>query len=60
MCDEPLVKKTVTLPESYIRRLKVFGGGNLSEGIRALVEHARTESGAFWFDVGQEGQVDII
>ena len=45
---EPLVRRTVTLPQSYLRQLERTGGGNLSEGIRLLVEHAQTPSGAPW------------
>ncbi len=46
---EPLIRRTVTLPESYIVQLERLGNGNLSEGIRYLVEFARTPSGALWF-----------
>src|SRR5712691_6884419 len=31
---EPLLRKTVTLPVSYVEQLAAFGAGNLSEGIR--------------------------
>ena len=48
--SEPLVKKTVTLPLSYIERLTDLGAGNLSDGIRILMEHAHTERGDFWYD----------
>ena len=51
--EEPLAKRTVTLPQSYVRKLEGWGRGNLSEGIRMLAEHARTEIGEFWLDVGQ-------
>jgi len=47
---EPLRRTTVTLPESYIRQLQRAGGGNLSEGIRLVLEFARTPSGGFWLD----------
>jgi hypothetical protein len=46
---EPLVRKTVTLPVSYVQQLTTFGAGNLSDGIRLLVEHAYTRNGKPWF-----------
>ena len=46
---EPLVRKPVTLPQSYIPHLEREGNGNRSEGIRFLVEQARTPSGHYWF-----------
>jgi hypothetical protein len=46
---EPLVRTTVRLPRAYVAQLAAFGGGNLSEGIRMLVEFARTDTGAFWY-----------
>jgi hypothetical protein len=46
---EPLVRKTVTLPASYVEQLTTFGAGNLSDGIRLLVELAYTRNGAPWF-----------
>jgi hypothetical protein len=46
--SEPLLRKTVTLPESYIQQLTSFGNGNLSDGIRLLVEFARTPQGQPW------------
>lgn len=46
---EPLVRATGTLPASYVEQLRAFGDGNLSEGIRRLVEEARTPSGKFWY-----------
>jgi hypothetical protein len=45
---EPLLRKTVTLPRSYVAQLQAFGGGNLSEGIRLLVEFAYTREGTPW------------
>jgi hypothetical protein len=45
---EPLRRKTVTLPRSYVAQLEAFGGGNLSEGIRLLVEFAYTREGTPW------------
>ena len=46
---EPLVRTTVRLPRSSVDQLAAFGGGNLSEGIRLLVEFARTPFGNFWY-----------
>jgi len=46
---EPLVRKTVALPKSYAAQLAAFGQGNLSEGIRRLVEFAYTSTGRPWF-----------
>lgn len=45
---EPLLRKTVTLPESYVAHLTAYGRGNLSEGIRLLVEFACTPFGNPW------------
>jgi hypothetical protein len=45
---EPLVRKTVTLPVSYVQHLTTFGEGNLSEGIRLLAENAYTSTGKLW------------
>jgi hypothetical protein len=45
---EPLVRKTVTLPASYVVQLEVLGQGNLSDGIRHLLETAHTPSGHLW------------
>jgi hypothetical protein len=47
--SEPLVRKTVTLPVSYVDQLTTLGAGNLSDGIRLLVELAYTRNGAPWF-----------
>ena len=47
---EPLLRKTVTLPVSYVEQLATFGAGNLSDGIRLLVENAYTRSGKLWFE----------
>ena len=47
---EPLIRRTVTLPASYIVQLERLGNGNLSEGIRFMLENARTPSSALWFD----------
>ncbi len=47
---EPLVRKTVTLPVSYVEQLTTFGAGNLSEGIRLLAENAYTPTGKLWLD----------
>ena len=46
---EPLVRATVTLPASYAEQLRALGAGNLSEGIRRLVEEARTPGGSCWY-----------
>jgi hypothetical protein len=46
--NEPLLRKTVTLPQSYIDQLTAFGAGNLSDGIRLLVESAHTAQGRPW------------
>jgi len=45
---EPLVRKTVTLPVSYVEQLAALGAGNLSDGIRLLAETAHTPSGHLW------------
>ena len=45
---EPLLRKTVTLPVSYVERLTAFGNGNLSEGIRLLAETAYTSTAKLW------------
>ena len=45
---EPLLRKTVALPRSYVDHLETFGNGNLSEGIRLLVEFAYTRDGTPW------------
>ena len=44
------MRKTVTLPVSYAARLTAFGAGNLSEGIRYLVEFAYTRDGQPWLE----------
>ena len=46
---EPLLRKTVALPRSYVAQLEAFGRGNLSEGIRLLVEFAYTSNGTPWY-----------
>jgi hypothetical protein len=46
-----LVRKTVTLPVSYVQHLTAVGDGNLSEGIRWLAENAYTFSGELWLDL---------
>jgi hypothetical protein len=43
-----LVRKTVTLPVSYVRQLERAGHGNLSEGLRLVLEFACMPSGGFW------------
>jgi hypothetical protein len=42
------VRKTVTLPVSYVEQLTTFGAGNLSDGIRSLAEYAYTATGTHW------------
>jgi len=56
---EPLLRKTVTLPTSYVEQLTVLGYGNLSDGIRLLVESAYTSTGVPWLDPAP-GLVDAI
>jgi hypothetical protein len=48
---EPLLRKTVTLPASYVEQLTTLGYGNLSDGIRVLVENACTPKGLLWLDL---------
>jgi len=45
-----LLRKTVTLPASYVEQLTVLGYGNLSDGIRLLVETAYTSTGVPWLN----------
>ena len=47
---EALLRKTVTLPISYVEQLTVIGAGNLSDGIRLLAETAYTRSGKLWLE----------
>jgi len=42
------VRKTVTLPVSYVEQLTAIGAGNLSDGIRLLAENAYTATGKLW------------
>jgi hypothetical protein len=42
---EPLLRKTVSLPASYVEHLTALGHGNLSDGIRFLLECAYTPIG---------------
>ena len=51
---EPLVRTTITLPLSYLEPLRNEGKGNLSEGIRFVIEQARTPGGYYWFAFGRE------
>jgi hypothetical protein len=46
-----LLRKTVTLPASYVEQLTTLGYGNLSDGIRVLVENACTPKGLLWLDL---------
>ena len=48
---EPLLRKTVTLPASYVEQLTHLGHGNLSDGIRVLVENAYTSTGLPWLNL---------
>ncbi len=52
---EPLLRKTVTIPASYLRLLEQEGRGNLSEGIRLMLEQACTPNGYYWFPMGRPG-----
>jgi hypothetical protein len=45
-----LLRKTVTLPVSYVEQLTTFGAGNLSDGIRLLAETAYTKAGNLWLE----------
>jgi hypothetical protein len=51
---EPMVRTTITLPQSFVEPLRREGHGNLSDGVRFLIEKARTPSGAYWFAFGRE------
>ena len=42
------MRKTVTLPVSYVEQLTIIGRGNLSDGIRFLAEQSFTLSGHHW------------
>lgn len=53
---EPLRRVTVTLPDSYIEQLRRYGDDNLSEGIRLLVEEARTPGGRPWYRMPEWAQ----
>ena len=55
---EPLVRKTITLPRSYIPHLEREGNGNLSEGVRFLMEQARTPGGDYWFRLNPADPAD--
>ncbi len=52
---EPLVRKTITLPASYLPLLEREGRANLSEGIRLVIEQACTPGGYYWFPMGRTG-----
>lgn len=52
---EPLVRATVTLPASYLPLLEREGRGNVSEGVRIVIEQARTPAGYYWFPMGRTG-----
>lgn len=51
---EPMVRTTITLPQSYVEPLREQGHGNLSDGIRFVLEEARTPGGYCWFAFGRE------
>lgn len=42
---EPLERRTVTLPASYVAELTRIGCGNLSNGIRLVLEYGRAGAG---------------
>ena len=52
---EPLLRKTIAIPASYLRLLEQEGRGNLSEGVRIVIEHACTPNGYYWFPMGRPG-----
>lgn len=52
---EPLLRKTIAIPASYLRLLEQEGRGNLSEGVRLVIEHACTPNGYYWFPMGRPG-----
>ena len=52
---EPMVRKTIVLPVSYLPLLEREGEGNLSEGIRLVIEQACTPAGYYWFPLGRTG-----
>lgn len=52
---EPMVRKTILLPVSYLPLLEREGEGNLSEGIRLVIEQACTPGGYYWFPMGRTG-----
>jgi len=51
---EPMVRTTITLPQSYVEPLRRKGNGNLSDGIRFVIEEARTPRGYYVFAFGRE------
>jgi len=52
---EPLLRKTITIPATYLHLLEQEGRGNLSEGVRIMIEHACTPNGYYWFPMGRPG-----
>jgi len=52
---EPMVRKTILLPASYLPFLEREGQGNLSDGIRIVIEQACTPAGHYWFPMGRTG-----
>lgn len=51
---EPMVRTTITLPQSYVEPLRRKDNGNLSDGIRFVIEEARTPTGYYVFAFGRE------
>lgn len=52
---DPPLRKTIAIPAAYLHLLEQEGRGDLSEGIRLLVEHACTPNGYYWFPMGRPG-----
>lgn len=55
---EPMVRTTITLPQSYVEPLRRKGNAGtlwvLSDGIRFVIEEARTPTGYYVFAFGRE------
>jgi hypothetical protein len=49
-----MVRVAITLPQSYLEPLRREGHGYLAEGIRFVIEEARTPGGSYWFAFGRE------
>lgn len=52
---EPMVRKTILLPASFLPLLEREGEGNLSEGVRIVIEQACNPHGYYWFPMGRSG-----